>query len=191
MFQLANRFDSGEEHILPTAFGNIIRAFEAYPRVMYGLDEVFAWSRLLAVIPKDYHDKIDEVKTDVAFWMNVGGLSFGLILEYVGIAIYSRSLPAAWIAIPLLVLAGVSPYFACDAAQRWGEYVKAAFDVFTPQLRATLGLSTPKDRLEEKQQWARFSQAIIYRLAESIPGLQKTDEKTRTTRRNLNKQRAR
>ena len=74
----------------------------------------------MAVIPKDYHDKIDEVKTDVAFWMNVGVLSFGLILEYVGIAIYSRSLPAAWIAIPLLVLAGVSPYFACDAAQRWG-----------------------------------------------------------------------
>jgi hypothetical protein len=37
MVKLVERFPDEEDWLLPTAFGNTIRAFEVYPRVMYGV----------------------------------------------------------------------------------------------------------------------------------------------------------
>jgi hypothetical protein len=51
---LAERWPHDERYLLPTAFGNTIKAFEIYPSVMYGADAIPVWTRLQAVIPKDY-----------------------------------------------------------------------------------------------------------------------------------------
>ncbi len=39
----ARQFPDQERWLLPTAFGNTIRAFEVYPRVMYGLEAIEGW----------------------------------------------------------------------------------------------------------------------------------------------------
>ena len=150
---------------------------------MYGIESIDGWSRLLAIIPKDYRDLMDNSKTQVDFWVNVGFLGFLLVLEYAGFAIYVRALPAWWMFILILLITAISPHFAGEFAVEWGDYVKAAFDIYAPQLRVTLGLNQPKDRGEEKQQWTRFSQAIIYRLPDVIPELKQADEKTKSKSR--------
>lgn len=176
MEQLAERFPEEESLLLPTPFGNTLRAFEGYPKVMYGMDSIQGWSRLLAVIPKDYRDLMDNAKAQVDFWINVGFLSFLLLLEYVGLAVYHRSVGDWWLALIILLTVIISPYFARNSAVEWGDFVKGAFDVFAPKLREALGIPMPKDREEEKEQWTAFSQAIIYRLPERVPEFKQEEE---------------
>lgn len=176
MRELAERFPDREDLLLPTDFGNILRSFEVYPRVMYGIESIDGWSRILAIVPKDYRELIDNAKTQVDFWVNVGFLSILLFLEYIGFAVYTQSLVDWWIALILLVIAVISPRFAADAAIGWGDYIKASFDIFAPKLRESLGFTQPANRDAEERQWLAFSQAIIYRLPERMPELKSKDE---------------
>ncbi|MCG2784191.1 MAG: hypothetical protein L6461_03710 [Anaerolineae bacterium] len=178
MRELAERFPDREDLLLPTGFGNILRSFETYPRVMYGIESIDGWSRILAIVPKDYRELLDNAKTQVDFWVNVGFLSIVLFLEYIGFAIYAQSMPDWWIAAIILVIMLISPHFAEESAIGWGNYIKASFDVFTPKLRESLGFTLPINRDAEERQWVAFSQAIIYRLPERMPELKsETDEK--------------
>ena len=43
----------------PTRLGNLIAAYEQYPRLKYGLDAVFYWPRLWVTISKDLREEID------------------------------------------------------------------------------------------------------------------------------------
>lgn len=176
MRERVERYPDREGLLLPTAFGNILRAFEVYPRVMYGIESIDGWSRILAVIPKDYRELMDNAKTQVDFWVNVGFLSILLLLEYTGLAIYTRSLVDWWIPALILLIALGSPHFAENSAIEWGDYIKAGFDVFAPALRKTLGIVQPANRDEETAQWTAYSQAIIYRLPERLPELKVESE---------------
>lgn len=165
----AERYPDQESLLLPTSFGNTLRAYEVYPRLMYGIESIDGWSRLLAIIPKDYRELLDNAKTQVDFWVNIGFLDILLLIEYAGLALVTGSLPTWWMPVLLILVVVIAPYFARSAAVEWGDYVKSAFDVFTPKLRDALGLPMPPDREAEKEQWKNFSQAIIYRLPERIP----------------------
>lgn len=174
MRQLAEEFPDKEEYLLPTPFGNVLRSFEIYPRVMYGLEAIDGWGRLLAVVPKDYTELIDSAKSQVDFWINMAVVLVLLQIEYIGLAyIFNQGVLNSWLVILLLVLGTIPPIRATSAAREWGDLIKAAFDMFSPKMREALGFDVPADRDEEKVQWTRFSQAIIYRLPERIPDLKK------------------
>jgi len=51
---LAERFPDRIEHVLPTKFGNCLRAFEVYSRVIYGIEAIQGWPRLISVIQTEY-----------------------------------------------------------------------------------------------------------------------------------------
>ena len=154
-------FSDREGLLLPAAFGNILRAFEVYPRVMYGLEAIDGWSRLLAVIPKDYREIIDDAKTQVDFWINLGFLSGLLLIEYIGLAIYTRSVVDWWIFALILLVGIMSPHFAENSAIEWGDYVKAAFDIYRFNLIELLNFESPQSREDEEIILTRFSQSII------------------------------
>jgi hypothetical protein len=67
----AERFPDKEYLILPTSFGNTYRAFEIYPRAVYGIDAIPGWYRLLAVVPEDYRQLMDASRARVDLWVNV------------------------------------------------------------------------------------------------------------------------
>jgi hypothetical protein len=183
MIERVERFPDRENLILPTPFGNTLRAFESYPRIMYGLESIDGWSRLLAIVPSDYRDLIDSAKAQVDFWVNLGFLSLILVIGNLSLFAFYHFLPPLWLMAIIVLVLLISPWRARRLAVEWGDYVKGAFDVFAPQLRETLGLDPPKDRHEEKQQWTRFSQAIIYRLPDILPELKKADEKAKPKNR--------
>jgi len=180
MRQLAEEFPDKEEYLLPTPFGNVLRSFEVYPRVMYGLDSIDAWGRLLAVIPKDYLELMDAAKAQVDFWVNIGVVFVLLLVEYevLGIALNPPLNP--WITLLLIALGTIAPIRATSSAREWGDFVKSAFDVHRFKLLEALGIDLPKDRDEEKALWIRYSQAIIYRLPERFPDLKKAESKAPT-----------
>lgn len=179
MRQLAEEFPDKEEYLLPTPFGNVLRSFEIYPRVMYGLEAIDGWGRLLAVVPKDYTELIDSAKSQVDFWVNMGVVFILLQVEYLSLAyFFNHATFNWWIVLLLIALGTVPPLRATSAAREWGDLIKSAFDMFAPQMREALGFDVPKDRDEEKSQWTKFSQAIIYRLPERIPELKQEEKKS-------------
>lgn len=180
MRQLAEEFPDKEEFLLPTPFGNVLRSFEIYPRVMYGLEAIDGWGRLLAVVPKDYTELIDSAKSQVDFWVNMGVVFILLQVEYVSLVyIFNQGNLNWWIVLLLIIVGTIPPLRATSAAREWGDLIKSAFDMFIPKMREALGMAEPKNRDEEKLQWTHFSQAIIYRLPERNPELKKKNSKAK------------
>lgn len=170
MREKAERFPDDEKWLLPTAFGNTIRAFEVYPRVMYGLDAIPGWERLLAVIPKDYRTFIDDAKAQTDFWVNLWFFNLILLFEYAIVYAFIRSYnPFCFLPIAVFVLfAFFTSYRARLAAAEWGQTIKASFDVFLPDLYEKLCFQYPLSRGEERQNLKSFSQAILYRSESSM-----------------------
>lgn len=186
MKELVESYPDRQDLVLPTAFGNALRAFEIYPRVMYGIESIDGWSRILAVMPKEYRELIDDAKAQVDWWVNLIIMSFVFLLE-VWYVIFSKwGLSPGWfysilnVLIPLFIFIVVTRVFfwrATSAAIGWGDYVKSAFDIYRFALLESLGIDTPKTREAEKALWTSFSQAIVFRLPESLPNLKKTPSK--------------
>ena len=97
--EFVERFPDEERWLLPTSFGNTVRAFEVYPRIMYGVDSIAIWEHLLAVIPEDYRKLIDDSKAQVDFWANVWILSILFIFEYIFIASNINKINNLWILV--------------------------------------------------------------------------------------------
>lgn len=169
MREATERFPDDEHWVLPTSFGNTMRAFEVYPRVMYGLDAIPGWNRLRTVIPKDYRNLLDSAKSSVDFWVNLWFLSIIAILEYIGIVICTDQIKALWFPFSVLTVTIVAYTRARCSAAEWGDYVKSSFDIFIPELRNKLGFSKPTTSKEEKSLWSKFSQAIIYMDPDCLP----------------------
>lgn len=177
MRQLAEEFPDKEEYLLPTPFGNVLRSFEVYPRYMYGFEAIDGWGRLLAVIPKDYLELIDAARAQVDFWVNLGVVFILLQIEYIVLAFITGTPLQWWVVLLFIVLGTIAPMRATSAAREWGDFVKSAFDVYRFKLLESLGIDPPKSRQEERVLWTKYSQAIIYRLPESLPQLKKSSAK--------------
>ncbi|HUD66245.1 MAG TPA: hypothetical protein VMQ17_16780 [Candidatus Sulfotelmatobacter sp.] len=107
--------------------------------------------------------------------MNLWFVSTVLTIEFIGIAFKngSNNSPAHlfWIPATTIVLALLASRQARISAERWGEWVKASFDVFLPELCSKLGYKRPVSPKEEREFWLTFSQAITYRYPGSIDDL--------------------
>ncbi|MGB5637083.1 MAG: hypothetical protein WBM44_10280 [Waterburya sp.] len=164
------RFPDDERWLLPTSFGNILRAFETYSRVMYGADAIPIWTRLLAVIPDDYRQFIDTAKTLVDFWVNTLVVSLVVLVVYLGNVIYFQQIKLLWLPIACLIVAFITYQQAGRSAMGWGNFVKAAFDLFLEDLKQQLAISNEtSDLRQDAKIWLKFSQAIHFVAPESLP----------------------
>jgi hypothetical protein len=124
--------------IWPTRLGNLIAAYEQYPRLKYGLDAVFFWPRLWTSISKDLREEIDNQQAQVD-----GTL-------YVVVALYCSSLVLLayavtdaytdWLAYRMPPILNVAAALLCVGAAfvlyraslhlhaQFGEYFKSVFD---------------------------------------------------------------
>jgi|SRR5580704_6240425 co-chaperonin GroES (HSP10) len=165
------------EWLLPTRFGNVLRAFEVYSRVMYGLDAIPGWERLQLVCDKEVRESLEGQKSRVDFWLNVWVFAWVVTLEGLG-ATWLRGrywwlLPAGVLPVTLFLLQR-----ARAAAMVWGESVKAAIDLAMPVLREKLAFPPVKDRAEDRKMWEKFSQAILYRRPDALPAIAPPSEPT-------------
>lgn len=162
------QFPEDIDHVLPTRLGNTIRAFETYPRIMYGLEGIQGWPRLLTVVPKDYYFFVAASKTQVDLCLNIVVACWLLLIEYA--AINGRSFGTTvqayeypWIAAALAVASLLFLRAASSAAISWGEWVKASFDVYQEDLKGKLKFVEFEGASSEQEKWKGFSEAIVYR----------------------------
>lgn len=173
MKEKMERFPDQEGLLLPTAFGNTLRAFEIYPRVMYGFEAIDGWSRILAVVPKEFLGLIDNAKAQVDFWVNLGFLSIISLAELIAFWIAKGIVPPIWLAAIILLILVISPWRARRLATEWGDHVKSAFDLYRFNLLDAFGIPHPENREAEKTTWQKISQAIVYRLPDVLPEIKK------------------
>lgn len=171
LLEFSEQFPNRRKHVLPTRFGNTVRAFEVYSGVVYGLDSIPGWPRLLSVLPKDYREQIGDAEAMVSFWVNLwfGGTVVGLADILWTIIGRNQSFP--WIWIPAFIAAVGAANLARGSARQWGEYVKSGFDLYRGELAKQLGLKLPTTIEAERQMWTLFSQTTIYRTPDTATKL--------------------
>jgi len=169
---MSKNFPSEEHRVLPTRFGNAIAAFEDYSMVLYGFEMITGWSRLNAVVPKDYREIMDGARADMDMWMNLWLATYLLMLQYACLAIFLGCAPAAGsILIGLPGMSVLMGWMSHKAAVQWGEWIKGAFDVYLPKLRDELGLTDHDDSREEREMWKLYSQVMVYRNEKALDKL--------------------
>jgi len=161
--QMASDFPDDMRWLLPTRFGNTVRAFEVYPRVVYDLEGIQGWSRLAAVVPEEFARAIAETKSRMDFWINIlfGGLA--ILAMYVTLALLDCSLPQWRIPLAAIAICCISSISARAVAAEWGALVMSAFDLYRGDLCAKLGFEMPRSIEAERRMWRTFSQVAIYR----------------------------
>jgi hypothetical protein len=167
----AQEFPTTEGQVLPTSFGNTVRAFEDYPRVMYNFESITGWSRLNTVIPKDYREIMDDARAQMNMWINLWFLSLGVLLEYVILGLSTGRFVFPWIPIVILGAMLLITWQARVAAAQWGDWVKAAFDVYLPELSKKMGYVRPASRAEELKFWTDLGRAITFRNPDALNAL--------------------
>jgi hypothetical protein len=188
---LVSCFPSKLEELKPTRFGNAIRAFEVYPREVYGADSISVWLRLASVIPKAFQALVDDARAQVDFFVNGSFLSLGvallaltgLVVQFVSAAAEAASLHSTWcaswsrfsdafvangccrLAIILTLSIGICILAYQCAVLRvgaWGDLVKSAFDCYLPALAEKLGYPLPPTEADRKEFWGEFSTLVLY-----------------------------
>lgn len=157
--------------LMPTRFGNLLRAAEAYSLRIYGVDSINSWLRLTALIPADFSRQIDSARAEADFFVNSAFLS-GLIaivalLRILRIAAMNPiPLFCDWWWLPVGVLAGMGASWlayqlAVMCIRPWGDLVRSAFDLYLPTLAKQLGYELPATEAKRRAFWDDVNEMLI------------------------------
>lgn len=161
-FERAMSYPSKDRLILPTSFGNIVRAYEDYPRVVYGVESIMAWTRLQGVMSRDFREILGNDRARVDLWLNLCVLSPLFAFELALFARFKDPIIVLFTPLPLL-FAWFCYLRARSSAQQFGEQVKAAFDLYLSALAQKLGYELSADTEQNEQFWKTFRAVTLFR----------------------------
>jgi hypothetical protein len=149
---LLRRFPVPANRIMPTRFGNILRAAETQPEVRTGLVTSVVLPRLLLVIPRETRKELTSA------WSAVNAVAC--------VAVWSVLLiPASgWCPLALLAVAfgfAVSWRRLPARAETYADLLESVLDVYRPQLYARLRWPLPADPLTESACGRRLSEYLL------------------------------
>ena len=173
-------FPPEEKQILPTQFGNILKASEAYSGTRYGIDGVEFWPRLYYVIPPSYKQLIGDARNQLSFLVNISIVSLVFtalcLLPIVYIISYSALMPVNSVIFTEVfkysyryLLAGLVSCFCVFFFQRasifavggYGIMIRSAYDLFRLDLLKLFHVGRPNNIKEEFQMWRNLGQLIL------------------------------
>jgi hypothetical protein len=164
--QLLTLYPTFESEILPTRFGNVLRAFEVYPRDVYGVDAIPMYLRLGSVIPKEFQAMISDARSQVDFFLNITVLFTGIAVGAIVYIVFESIAQRTWwppdsgatfeAAIAFVLIAYVSYRLAIRQLTGWGDLVKSAFDCYLPDLAKQLGYVLPETESGRREFWRQF-----------------------------------
>jgi len=165
--ELTLGFPDSDDLVLPTRLGNTLRAFERYPSVQYGIDAIYFWPRLIAVIPESYAAALGDARTSLVFLLDLSFLTAVLAVATAAAGlVYLPPGPFTHVVLPAAGFAIASAWLygrSFGAAAAWGELVKGAFDLYRWDLLEKLGYQQqPRTRDEERALWNRIGWQVIF-----------------------------
>jgi len=150
--------------IRPTALGNVITAYQEYPFKRYGMEAEVFWPRLRAVIPQTYFELVQEPRILLDFAVTMASTLVALAGTAVIGGPWLTYHPIIWASVPVGCLAFAYFFYrlAVSAADSFGEFVRACFDLYRLDLMARLHRPPPLTTTIERAQWLELSQIATY-----------------------------
>jgi hypothetical protein len=162
--RLDERFPRDPNRLLPTTFGNVLRAFEMYPYDRWGFDAVVFWPRLEPVLSDGERELQGDAQAVMNFFVNsmLALVVMTCVFTYDGLR-YDRTTVVDWAGrlIPLILAAGAYR-FAIQAAVGWGDTVRASFDLHHRELLGLLGFRAPLSAADERDIAIRAATFLRY-----------------------------
>jgi hypothetical protein len=154
-WELDQRFPQDDESLLlPTTFGNAVRAFERHGPTRWQLNTIGAWPAIEMLLTEQEAQVHADAKGDVAFFLNsslLAGCSGAVLAAH---AIAHPSAPAWYVEAILCALPFALALLACraaiGAAIRWGACVRASVDLHRRELYERLGIREPRSFRDER-----------------------------------------
>lgn len=166
--------------IMPSRFGNTLKAAENYPGERYGLDGVQFWPRLVHVIPTEYKLSIDNTRNELSFLVNMSILSalfsflslLAIFFSMAGIdgagtdtKIYFEFWSLAGKYIIYATFGIISCYFFYNTSifsvSSFGLMIRSSFDLFRLDLLKKFGVEKPTDSIKEFDVWNQLNELIV------------------------------
>lgn len=168
--------------IMPTAFGNILKAAEYYSMENYYIDSVIYWPRLINVISPAYGNKIQDSRNQLSFVVNCGFLAVLFSVCSLMASVYQcllcslsaqgraapfyfieisleqtiyeqRALIYACIGIMAILFAGIFFRASMVSVSEFGGMIRSAYDLFRFDLLESLHMELPVDSWDERDMW--------------------------------------
>ncbi len=154
---------SGKEKVF-TEFGHILQEAFAYPYERYGME----WEALRRcfepiLVEQKYQPFIDREKDILSLFINMTAISIVLGIEFFYVFLFLGNFIIA-VAVPIISLGLVAIFYSCmlNAAERWGETIKTACDLYRHKLAQSLFLRPATTLMEEKYRWQKTTQFILF-----------------------------
>jgi hypothetical protein len=158
------------EDLLPTRLGNVLRAAETYAAdpQRYGVDSVFFWPRLYAVLSDGLRTALSEARSAMEQMLVISLLSAAFAVISLFSGVWLRLPLAVWLpaCAGTVLLSLVTYRAAVHAAIGYGELVRTSFDVHRRTLLSAIGLTPPTTLQEERELWRALGQQLYRRAAD-------------------------
>jgi hypothetical protein len=101
-------------------------------------------------------------------WLNLSFVTGLLMAEIAALTWRLQRLSLVWL-LPVSILFMLFAYTrARSSAARYGEQVKAVFDLYLPQLAQKLGFVLSRDAEKNRTFWQAYSRLMVYRDAKAV-----------------------
>jgi hypothetical protein len=151
-WRLDCRYPRRRQELLPTSFGNVIRAFELHSRHRWGLDAIAVQPRINALLSDNEREIEADARSETAFFVNLSLLSIILAVACTVDLVAYRS--GRWyqiVALSIPLFSAWAFYHASiGAAERWGSAVRSAIDLHRFELYTKIGIIQPTTFTEER-----------------------------------------
>jgi hypothetical protein len=174
VWQAARDFPEELDLVLPTRLGNVMRVYERYSDVVYGIEAIAVWPRLAMIIPEEARERIREAEALFYFLINMLSVgTFTLLTSFIMLIInisYHKFVSANIFSItPVLICIFFVLFSWCnlpDAARQRGNEVKSVFDLYRKSLAESLSFDLPPTELEERKMWEWISRRMLLRVSD-------------------------
>jgi hypothetical protein len=152
-----------EDQVVPTRFGNAIRAFETYGKSRFNLDSQTLWYELYAVAPKYIQNEIQEARSSVDFFVALVYLSVLLgLVSFIIAAIEGFDLSILIVCALAFIAALIWSRMAINATGDWGYTVKALVNIGRVKLADGMGLELPETLEKEREMWGLVTKYVFF-----------------------------
>jgi hypothetical protein len=169
LWERLSRYPADDKQVAPTRLGNALRVFETYGLDRYDLDSQIFWNELVALVPKNLQDELDNSRAATDFFVASVYLTalYGLgATALVGVELWhSRPLDYSLIGqgIALLVLGPAISYrLAVSSTTYWAATVQAMVNLGRTPFAQAMGLTIPKTLEAERLMWNALSNFVFY-----------------------------
>jgi hypothetical protein len=151
------------DKMMPTRFGNVLRATEIYAFDRYGIDLAVIWSRLRPLLAPEAISPLENIQIGVDFSLILTILSAGFSLIWCPVLALFTNRWGLFLACSLgWPLAWLSYHNAMQGAVAYREQLAAIFDLYRHNLLIALKRPLPETLEEERKEWLRVGR-FFYR----------------------------